>query len=82
MLTKCVRCRRFTANSVHTPAPPLPEDRVRDASIFEVTGVDVVGPMYLKGGGKTWILLFTWSVRKVSDLWPGKETGLPGALDT
>ena len=24
----------------------------------------------------------TWSVRKVSDLWPEKETGLLGALDT
>ena len=68
VLTKCVRCRRFTAKSVDTPAPPLPEDRVRDALIFEVTGVDVAGPMYLKGGGKTWILLFTCAVYRAVHL--------------
>ena len=28
------------------------------------------------------LAITTRSVRKVSDLWPGKETGLPGALDT
>ena len=68
VLTKCVRCRRFTAKSVDTPAPPLPEDRVRDALIFEVTGVDVAGPTYLKGGEKTWILLFTCAVYRAVHL--------------
>jgi len=68
VLTKCVRCRRFTAKSIETPPPPLPEDRVGDALIFQVTGVDVAGPMYLKGGEKIWILLFTCEVYRAVHL--------------
>ncbi|CAG7815247.1 unnamed protein product, partial [Allacma fusca] len=41
---------------------PLPLDRVRDAEIFEVTGVDLAGPLYLKGGKKSWVVLFTCAV--------------------
>jgi hypothetical protein len=68
VLSKCVRCRRYSAKNIETTPPPLPEDRVRDALIFEVTGVDVAGPMYLKGGEKTWILLFTCAVYRAVHL--------------
>ncbi|GFY59391.1 integrase catalytic domain-containing protein [Trichonephila inaurata madagascariensis] len=37
----------------------LPSDRVNDAVVFEVVGVDLAGPLYLKGGHKSWIVLFT-----------------------
>ena len=47
---------------------PLPGHRDRDALVFEVTGVDVAGPLYLKEGGKTWILLFTCAVYRVVHL--------------
>ncbi|KAJ8877948.1 hypothetical protein PR048_022411 [Dryococelus australis] len=39
--------------------------RVNDASVFEVCGVDMAGPLYLKGGEKAWILLFTCAVYRV-----------------
>ncbi|GBO19331.1 hypothetical protein AVEN_82089-1 [Araneus ventricosus] len=41
---------------------PLPEDRVREARIFEITGVDLCGPLFLRDGAKSWIVLFTCAV--------------------
>ncbi|CAL1291815.1 unnamed protein product [Larinioides sclopetarius] len=58
----CVRCRRFSSRSVKMNLPPLPEDRVRDASVFEVFGVDLAGPLFLRDGSKAWIALFTCAV--------------------
>lgn len=40
----------------------LPEDRVEDAEVFQVSGVDFAGPIYLRGGQKAWICLFTCAV--------------------
>ncbi|GFT44317.1 putative RNA-directed DNA polymerase from transposon X-element [Trichonephila clavipes] len=37
----------------------LPGDHVNDAAVFEVVGVDLAGPLYVKGGQKSWIVLFT-----------------------
>ncbi|GFY02639.1 integrase catalytic domain-containing protein [Trichonephila clavipes] len=34
-------------------------DRVNDAAVFEVVGVDLAGLLYVKGGQKSWIVLFT-----------------------
>ncbi|GFY48528.1 integrase catalytic domain-containing protein [Trichonephila inaurata madagascariensis] len=36
----------------------LPRDRVNDAAVFEVVGVDLAEPLYVKGGQKSWIVLF------------------------
>ncbi|KAJ8872355.1 hypothetical protein PR048_025959 [Dryococelus australis] len=38
---------------------PLLEDRVRETAVFEVTGVDLAGPLVLNGGKKVWMVLFT-----------------------
>ena len=35
-----------------------PDDRVRDACIFEVLGTDLGGALYLSDGPKAWIVLF------------------------
>jgi hypothetical protein len=40
----------------------LPEDRVRDASVFEVIGVDLAGPLFLKEGRKGTTIMFTCAV--------------------
>ncbi|GFV04926.1 integrase catalytic domain-containing protein [Trichonephila clavipes] len=40
------------------PAPLL-LDRVVDCVAFEVVGIDLSGPMFLKSGEKVWIALFT-----------------------
>jgi hypothetical protein len=62
VVSKCVRCRRFAAKSPVLPPAPLPKDRVTTSSAFEVTGVDLAGPLFLKGGVKVWIVLFTCAV--------------------
>ncbi|KAJ8872354.1 hypothetical protein PR048_025958 [Dryococelus australis] len=41
---------------------PLLEDRVRETAVFEVTGVDLAGPIVLNGGKKVWMVLFTCDV--------------------
>lgn len=61
-ISKCVVCKRYHSRSVDTISPPLPLDRVREASAFEVSGVDFAGPLYLKGGQKVWICLFTCAI--------------------
>ncbi|GFX05535.1 integrase catalytic domain-containing protein [Trichonephila clavipes] len=44
--------------------PPLPEDRVRKHRFFEITGVDLCGPTFLRDRveTKSWIVLFTCAV--------------------
>jgi len=33
---------------------PLSEDRVKDASVFEICGIDLAGPLFLRGEEKAW----------------------------
>jgi hypothetical protein len=40
----------------------LPIDRVRDASTFEITGIDLCGPLILRTKAKAWVVLFTCAV--------------------
>ncbi|XP_054713455.1 uncharacterized protein LOC129222919 [Uloborus diversus] len=61
-ISTCVRCKRFTVTHSEPKCPPLPEDRVRDATIFEITGTDLAGPLYLRDGTKAWIVLYTCAV--------------------
>ena len=62
IIRECVICRRHDALHHDAPTAPLPIDRIRDASIFEIIGVDYAGPIYLKGNKKAWICLFTCAV--------------------
>lgn len=66
ILNACFACKRYTVKKVETIPTPLPEDRVRDAKVFEVTGIDLAGPLYLKGDNeksrKVWIVVFTCAV--------------------
>ncbi|XP_051160117.1 uncharacterized protein LOC127280858 [Leptopilina boulardi] len=62
VIAKCVICQKQKAKRMECESPPLPENRVRDAAIFEVTGVDFAGPIFSKGGGKCWICVFTCAV--------------------
>jgi len=47
VVKKCVICIRQSAKPLEVPQAPLPADRVRDARVFEVTGIDYAGPVYL-----------------------------------
>jgi hypothetical protein len=41
---------------------PLPLDRIKDAEVFQVVGVDMAGPLILKNGKKVWIAIFTCAI--------------------
>ncbi|KAJ8976805.1 hypothetical protein NQ317_018464 [Molorchus minor] len=57
--------QNYKKGIIQMESPPLPVDRVRDAAIFEVTGVDFAGPLYLKSGEKAWVCLFTSAVQYI-----------------
>ncbi|KAG8186533.1 hypothetical protein JTE90_023959 [Oedothorax gibbosus] len=67
-LRKCTICQRF--NNKHSEAQPgiLPADRVSDTAIFEIVGVDLAGPLYIKGGQKAYIVLYTCAVYRAIHL--------------
>ena len=68
VISKCVKCKRHGGKPVSVNTPPLPIDRVKDAMVFEVSGVDFAGPLYLKGGEKAWVCLFTCAVYRAVHL--------------
>ncbi|GIY40737.1 endonuclease, partial [Caerostris darwini] len=69
-VSRCVVCKRFTAKALTTPPIQLPFDRVRESAIFEITGIDLCGPLLLKPRGKAWIVLFTCAVYRAIHLEP------------
>ncbi|UYV84963.1 hypothetical protein LAZ67_X004128 [Cordylochernes scorpioides] len=68
VIHKCPRCRRFEAKRVDVPEASLPQHRVRDVVVFEVTGIDLGGPLYLEDGQKVWFVIFTCGVYRAVHL--------------
>ncbi|GFW11849.1 integrase catalytic domain-containing protein [Trichonephila clavipes] len=63
VLHKCLTCKRYSSKPlVPNGSAPLPVDRINRVASFEVTGADLACPIYLKGGQKAWIVIFTWTV--------------------
>ncbi|KFM65415.1 hypothetical protein X975_11953, partial [Stegodyphus mimosarum] len=62
LINQCTVCRRFSAKNLETYTAPPPEDRLREAAVFEICGVDLAGPKILRGNKKSWICLFTCAV--------------------
>ncbi|XP_037029723.1 uncharacterized protein LOC119069705 [Bradysia coprophila] len=62
VIKKCVVCKRFGKAETTVPIAPLPENRVKDAKVFEVTGIDLAGPLYLKDNSKVWVVIFTCGI--------------------
>ncbi|XP_071033107.1 uncharacterized protein, partial [Parasteatoda tepidariorum] len=62
IVKSCIKCKRYTAKVHFTEPVSLPEDRVKDAYVFEVVGVDLAGLLYIKKGSKTWVVLFTCAI--------------------
>ena len=64
--SKCVICRRLDAKHIIVSQPTLADLRVRDAAVFETTGVDMAGTLFLRDGHKVWLCLYTcaayWAV--------------------
>ena len=65
-LGKCATCRKYEGKPYKAPpAPPLPEFRVNQAPPFTATGIDFLGPLYVKTkekSSKVWIFLYTCCV--------------------
>ncbi|UYV78613.1 hypothetical protein LAZ67_16002164 [Cordylochernes scorpioides] len=68
VIHKCPRCRRFETKRVDVPETSLPQHRVRDVVVFEVTGIDLGGPLYLEDGQKVWFVIFTCGVYRAVHL--------------
>ncbi|KAL1448249.1 hypothetical protein WDU94_001887 [Cyamophila willieti] len=66
VVKSCVKCKRFTAKRLEVHPTPLPQNRVRDAKLFEVLGVDLAGPLFIRGDEgcvkKVWVVLFTCAI--------------------
>ncbi|GFW50052.1 integrase catalytic domain-containing protein [Trichonephila clavipes] len=46
-------------NAISREPAPLPLDRVVDCVTFEIMGINLAGPLFLKSGEKVWTALFT-----------------------
>ncbi|GBM94969.1 hypothetical protein AVEN_9018-1, partial [Araneus ventricosus] len=68
IVSKGVICKRFSSKGIEVDSGPLPENRVRDAAVFQITGVDAAGPLFFRGNQEAWVLLFTCGVYRVVHL--------------
>ncbi|UYV65055.1 hypothetical protein LAZ67_3002993 [Cordylochernes scorpioides] len=59
---------RHNQKPIQTPGAALPTNRIGLGKPFEVTGVDLLGPLHLKGGSKVWVALFTCAVYRAIHL--------------
>nr|XP_042913497.1 uncharacterized protein LOC122273503 [Parasteatoda tepidariorum] len=64
----CVKCQRFKIKRCEVMPGILPSDRVNDAAVFEIIGVDLAGPLYLKDKRKAYIVLYTCAVYRAVHL--------------
>jgi len=48
--------------SLKSDPSPLPAARIETQCMFKTTGVDLAGPIGLKGGKKVWVVIYTCSV--------------------
>ena len=68
----CYTCRRHEGGPYKMPVmPPLPITRVTEACAFPRTGLDYLGPLYMKTDQerkKVWVCLFTCLVTRAIHL--------------
>ncbi|EYC39463.1 hypothetical protein Y032_0655g1192 [Ancylostoma ceylanicum] len=73
VLRNCAICRRFNAAPFKYPnMGPLPKERVTESPPFTYTGVDLMGPILIKGlqseEAKRYVVLFTCLVTRLVHL--------------
>ena len=67
---RCIKCRKLKVLHYRAvPAPPLPDFRVQEATLFAYCAVDFAGPLYITASEeseskKVWICLFTCCVTR------------------
>lgn len=57
VLRKCVICKRFQTPRMEIEPGTPHENKIREAAIFQVVGVDLADPLPLSDGPKVWIAL-------------------------
>ena len=68
IISKCVTCRKVEGPPFRSvPTPPLPQSRVQQSLVFQFTGIDYAGPLYVhdqtnQTSSKMYICLFTCAV--------------------
>ncbi|XP_037047435.1 uncharacterized protein LOC119082120 [Bradysia coprophila] len=62
IIGKCTVCIRHGKSTASVPYAPLPENRTKDAKVFEISGIDLAGPLYLRDNSKQWVVIFTCAV--------------------
>ncbi|UYV79073.1 hypothetical protein LAZ67_17001003, partial [Cordylochernes scorpioides] len=48
IISKCIACKRLKEKSLQRPMAALPENRIGLGKPFQITGVDLLGPLHLK----------------------------------
>ena len=74
IIRQCVDCQRYDKRPTDQLMAVLPESRVNMVRPFKVTGLDMLGPLYVKHGGrgqcKRWVLLLTCTSTRAVMLFP------------
>lgn len=62
VINECISCKKQKVKNLEVPFPPLPKDRTKISAVFQVSGVDLAGPLLTKSKEKVWIVLFSCAV--------------------
>jgi len=68
VINDCRTCKRYKVKKAEASLGYLPHERVTEVNVFEVTGIDYIGPLFLKNAQKAWICLFTCAVYRAIHL--------------
>ncbi len=62
VIHSCVVCRRHLSTRCYVEESALPIERIKTTRCFQVTGMDIAGPLMVERGKKVWVALFTCGV--------------------
>lgn len=60
VISNCIPWKRIKAENVESCPVTLPKNIIKDGEVFEVTRVNMTGPLFLRNKTKIWICLFTY----------------------
>uniref|UniRef100_A0A914WWH6 Integrase catalytic domain-containing protein n=1 Tax=Plectus sambesii TaxID=2011161 RepID=A0A914WWH6_9BILA len=73
-IKSCLLCKKYSVGPYNLPKmPAFPKERVQQANPFQYTGLDYLGPLWIKSVNekfKVWICLFTCLVTRAIHLEP------------
>ncbi|XP_018395064.1 PREDICTED: uncharacterized protein LOC108773670 [Cyphomyrmex costatus] len=68
VINSCWTCKRHRAKRADAIPGCLPQERIKEAKVFEITGIDYIGPLFIRKNQKAWICLFTCAVYRAVHL--------------